>query len=570
MFTLPYILLFLLIIILFVCLGHLFERAGKEKWKGFVPGLNFFTWLQILKRPWWWLILLIIPGVNLIMLIIMIVETGIAFGKRTAKEQWFFGAFPWAAIPQLAFKDNSEFIGPRDWSKKKKSQPREWGEAIVFAVVAATVIRTFFFEAFTIPTSSMESSMNVGDYLFVSKMSYGAKSPMTPISMPLVHNRLPGTLSDSYVEWFKMPYFRMPGFGDVERMDAMVFNYPHGDTAIVDEFLMGHDYHSILRESALFLAANKDTRVFQRGSNSAKTAAQEKYLSAPDKYLDLARQKIIGGRVPVSLNKGVDLKTGGIKLRPIDKREHYIKRCIGLPGDKLEIVDRTIHIDGKPLENAENTQYSYVVKFKQPQSNLKAIADKYDLHSKYQIRYNKNASNQNDSKSITVTCDQEIIDQLRNSSIVESVTPNVRAKGDNSQEGFLSVFPNSHLEPYRSWNRDNFGPIDIPAEGDVISLTTQNLPVYKRVIEVYEGNTLSVKGGKIYINGEETSSYTIRQNYYWLMGDNRHNSADSRYWGFVPEDHVVGKAVFTWMSKRNANDHFETGIQWDRMFKTVK
>lgn len=569
MFTIPYILLYLLILILFICLGNIFERAGKEKWKGFVPVLNFFTWLQILKRPWWWLLLLIIPGVNLIMLIIMNVETAIAFGKKSTKEQWFFGALPWVAMPQLALKDDSKYIGPRDWSKKKKSQPREWGEAIVFAVVAATVIRTFFFEAFTIPTSSMESSMNVGDYLFVSKMSYGAKSPMTPISVPLVHNRIPGSLTDSYVEWFKMPYFRIPGFGDVERMDAMVFNYPHGDTAIVDDFLMGHDYHSILTESAIFMAA--DSKESNMRDRARANNARAKYLSNPEKYRRMARERMEKGFVPYSGMTGVNHKIGGLKVRPIDKREHYIKRCVGLPGDKLEIKDQVIHIDDTPLENAENTQFSNLIYLKKPLTRLE-LADIFGLHSWYQVKLRSQGIERqsNDrSKEFLITCSNNLVAEMRaNTSVVDSVVNNVIPAG--SGYGFLKMFPNSNLEPYNKWNIDNYGPVNIPAEGEVVDLTLGNLPLYKRVIEAYEGNTLKVKDGKIFINGTETNSYTIKQNYYWLMGDNRHNSADARFWGFVPEDHVVGRAAFTWMSRTNAKDHFEPGFRWERMFQTVK
>ena len=506
------------------------------------------------------------------MLVIMIVETGIAFGKRSTQEQWFFGALPWVAVPQLAFKDESEFIGPRDWSKKKKSQPREWGEAIVFAVVAATVIRTFFFEAFTIPTSSMESSMNVGDYLFVSKMSYGAKSPMTPISIPLVHNRIPGTLTDSYVEWFKMPYFRMPGFGDVERMDAMVFNYPHGDTAIVDDFLMGHDYHSILTESAIFMASGKSNKAMDNRNNPALyNNACASYLSDPEKYRTQATKQMEKGIVPYSRMSGINFKTGGLKVRPIDKREHYIKRCVGLPGDKLQIKDQVIHIDDQPIQNAENTQFSHVLYLKKPLKRTE-IADMFGLHSWYQVKSLTQSQEKHideRSSQFLITCSEGIISEMRaNTSLVEKVIDNLSVAGNPS--GFLKMFPNSNLVPYNSWNVDNYGPVNIPAEGEVINLTMQNLPIYERIIEAYEGNTLSVIDGKIFINGDESTSYVIKQNYYWLMGDNRHNSADSRFWGFVPEDHVVGRAAFTWMSRKNANDHFESGIRWNRMFKGVE
>ena len=562
-FSLPYILLFLLIIILFVCLGNLFERAGKPKWHGYVPGLNFYTWLKMLKHPWWWLILLIVPGVNFIILIVLLVETGIAFGKVSTKEQWFHGALPWIAIPKLAFKDTSEFVGPRDWTGKKKSQPREWGEAILFAVVAATIIRTFCFEAYTIPTPSMESSMNVGDYLFVSKMSYGAKSPMTPLSIPLVHNRFPGTLANSYVEWFKLPYFRMPGFGSPERMDALVFNYPHGDTAIVHNHFMGHDYHDIVRESAMFLASGATTR---QEFYKKKDKAQTNYLKNKTKFLNLARKKIADGVIPFASNdnagKFVNIPTKGIVVRPIDKREHYIKRLVGLPGEKLQIKDRQLYINDVISENAPNTQFSYIINDGN-QINRIAFAQKYDLHSKYQIQQIRL-----DDGSIKwlLMCNQETLNRIENDGF--QVTARIDAPG--TSPGLQKIFPNSNLDPYNSWNRDNFGPIQIPKEGETVTLTAETLPIYKRIIEAYEGNTLRVDGEKIYINGEEVTSYTIKQNYYWLMGDNRHNSVDSRYWGFVPEDHVVGKAVFTWFSKRNEVNHFESGIQWDRMFKTVK
>ena len=563
-FTLDYILLYLLIIILFVCLGNIFERAGKPKWHGYVPGLNFYTWLTILKRPWWWLILLITPFVNFIMLVIMLVETGIVFGKRSTKEQWFFGALPWVAIPQLAFKDKSDYIGPREWNeKKKKSQPREWGEAILFAVVAATIIRTYCFEMYTIPTPSMESSMNVGDYLVVSKASYGAKSPMTPVALPLVHNRLPGSLTNSYVDWFKLPYYRLPGFGNPERMDAMVFNYPSGDTAIVHDYFMGHDYHQILRESAKFIASGAKTypeyrRKEQVGINN--------YLKEKEKYLDLARKQMAKGIIPFASNdnqgKYVNIKTGGLVVRPVDKREHYIKRLVGMPGDKLEIKDRQVFIDDSELENPENLQYSYFF-FPQAGFNKTAFAKKFGLHSKYQIQ---GFDTGNGNKVWILMCNENTLNAIQKAGY--KVEPRIEEAG--SSPGLENIFPNSNLAPFNGWNKDNYGPINIPKEGDAVNLTVANLPLYKRIIEAYEGNKLSVQDDKIFINGQETSTYTIKQNYYWLMGDNRHNSVDSRFWGFVPEDHVVGKAVITWFSKRNEINHFEPGIQWDRMFKTVK
>ena len=231
----PWILLIALIVVYSITLPPLLKRAGLNATLGYIPLVNFFPFLKMIKRPWWWFFLLLSPGVNLMMLVIINVELGIAFGKRKTGEQWFFGALPWYALFKLAYQEKEvAFIGPRDWTGKKKSFGREWGEAIVFAVVAASVIRTFFIEAFTIPTPSMEKSMLVGDYLFVSKLSYGPKVPQTPVSIPFVHNAIPGGMTNSYVDWFSLPYFRLPGMGKVVRFDPVVFNFPNCDTIMVD------------------------------------------------------------------------------------------------------------------------------------------------------------------------------------------------------------------------------------------------------------------------------------------------------------------------------------------------
>jgi signal peptidase I len=271
----PWILLILLIVVYSITLPKLLTRAGLSPTLGYIPIVNFLPFLKMIKRPWWWFLLLLCPGVNLLMLVVINVELGIVFGKRSTKDQWMFGALPWYAISNLAFTDKGAlYIGARDWTGKKKSFMREWGEAIVFAVVAASVIRTFFIEAFTIPTPSMEKSMLVGDYLFVSKTSYGAKIPQTPVSVPFVHNALPGGMKNSYVDWFTLPYFRLPGLGDVERMDPVVFNFPNGDTIMVDPFYAGHDYFSYVRKEGMFLAGGYD-----------------KYKLSPEKYNQMARDE---------------------------------------------------------------------------------------------------------------------------------------------------------------------------------------------------------------------------------------------------------------------------------------
>jgi signal peptidase I len=527
---LPWILLFILLGLYFVTLPFLFKRAGKPSWQGAVPILNFYVWLRLINRPWYWLLLLLVPGVNLLMLAIMNVELGIAFNQRSAAQQWYFGALPWIAITDLAFrKKEVAFVGPRDWTNKKKSMGREWGEAILFAVVAASVIRTFFFEAFTIPTPSMEGSMLVGDYLFVSKLSYGPKLPMTPVSVPFIHNAMPGSMTNSYVDWFSLPYFRLPGLGKVERYDPLVFNFPQGDTIIVDPVASTFDYYQIIRHKAINLAGS-----------------MEAYLENPWAYEKQSRQFFTNQY--------------GIKKRPLDKQENYIKRVVALPGETIEIQNRQVIIDGQAVENPPGLQYNYLFRLKN-EAQLTLMRDRLKLTD---LDFGESQSGS--VKKVALT-DSEYA-QLLKMDICDTIV----AQDQSRQRGTLDVFPNSMMEPYRFWDADNFGPVYIPAKGGTIQLNIENLPLYRRAIESFEGNEVRVEGETIFLNGTPATEYTFNMNYYWLMGDNRHNSLDARFWGFVPETHVVGKAVFTWFSKANAQQQGEdnAGIRWNRMFKTVK
>lgn len=279
---LPWILLVLLLVEQMIFLPKLFKQANLPSWHGYVPGLNFWTWLKVIGRPWYWILILIIPGVNLIILVIMQVELGICFDRKSTVEQWKIGVLPWVFLPQLSMGDN-RFVGRRDWSKKKKSVFRDWSESIIWAVVVATIVRCFFFEAFTIPTASMEGSMLVGDYLYVSKTAYGPKVPQTPVSVPLIHNVLPGGMTPSYLEWFSLPFLRLPGTGEVNRYDAVVFNFPHGDTIVVDPNLSGHDYYGILRREGIASASGNiknyaaDTERYNAEARSIKTFKTIRY-----------------------------------------------------------------------------------------------------------------------------------------------------------------------------------------------------------------------------------------------------------------------------------------------------
>jgi signal peptidase I len=534
----------------------LLKRAGQNASLGFVPILNFFPFLKMIKRPWWWFLLLLCPGVNLLVLVIMNIELGIAFNKRSTKDQWFFGALPWVALPMLAFKEKEQtFVGPRDWTGKKKSGMREWGEAIVFAVIAASVIRTFFIEAFTIPTPSMEKSMLVGDYLFVSKVSYGAKIPQTPMSVPFVHNAMPGSLTNSYVEWFSLPYYRLPGFGDVERFDPVVFNFPNGDTIMVDPEMASHDYYRFLRNEALNLAGNNVT----------------KFESDKDKYLQQARVNFQQKKIITSIKdqRGNSYKFGGVKVRPMDKKDNYVKRCIGLPGDNLKIVNRQVYVNDAPIENPVDMMFSYRFVVKDPSKVKEIYADyKVNKGDRGALR-NESGGAAKDSLGriyYVSSFTQADYEKLKQAPYVISI----EANNDTLSDEPMALYPNSNSFPFSTWTRDNYGPIHIPAKGETIQLNKENIETYARVISVYECNQWQEKDGKVYINGNEATSYTFKQNYYWMMGDNRHQSADSRYWGFVPEDHVVGKPVFTWFSKEDKNYQPEGEVRWKRMFRFVK
>ena len=356
--------------------------------------------------------------------------------------------------------------------KKKKSEVRSWIDAIGFAVIAATILRTFLIEAYTIPTSSMEKSMLIGDFLFVSKTAYGPRVPMTPIAVPLVHHTIPRTNKKSYSEIIKLPYYRMKGFGNIERNDCVVFNWP------------------------------------------AETLG-----------------------------------------RPIDKKENYVKRCVGIPGDKIEIIEAQLMINDIPQEEPEGMkkQWHYDISTKGTGLNPNILYEKYDIT---EGGYGRNRNEYN------LTLTNEGRDALK-------TFPNVTAiKKRTEKPGVYAEYIFPHDENLK-WNADNYGPITIPAAGVTIDITTENLAIYKDIIERYEENKLEVVEGEIYINDKTATTYTFSMDYYWMMGDNRHNSADSRFWGFVPESHIVGKALFQWMSW-DTNAKGLKKVRWNRLFRSVK
>ncbi len=501
-----YIFLTLIFFILSIAgLWGIFEKSGYKGWMTIVPFYNLYIWLKIIKKPLWWYLFLLFPFINVFVLLLMVVEICKCFKKYGLGAQALGVLFPFAYLPYLGFSKKEVYLDPAKRPEIKKTVVREWVDAIIFAVIAASIIRIFLIEAYTIPTSSMEKTLLVGDYLFVSKVNFGPRVPETPLSFPFVHHTLPLTESTkSYLEWVKLPYYRFPGLQKIRNMDVVVFNYPDGDTL------------------------------------STKWQSNRSYYQMVRQY----------GRDAVWNNKD---EFGDIIARPVDKRENFIKRCIGIPGDVIRIIDRKVMINNKEEQNPGKRQYTYLVHTDGTSINSRNF-EKLDI--------TENISTDNNG-NYELTLSDESLAKIKDFSNVKAIEPIIRPAGYWDPD----IFP---FDSSYRWNVDNFGPITIPKKGVTVAIDRNNICLYRRIIGVFEGNKLEEKDGKIYVNGKECSSYTFKMNYYWMMGDNRHNSADSRYWGFVPEDHVVGKAVFVWLSLDPNKSLIDGKIRWNKLMRVVK
>ncbi len=512
----------------------LYVKAGRKAWEAFVPVYNGIVLMQIINRPKWWILLLFIPVINLFLFPIIWIETLRTFGKKSTVDMVLGVVTLGFYIAYVNYTQETTYHANRDLTAPNKTM--DTLGSLSFAIVVATLVHTYFIQPYTIPTSSLEKSLLVGDFLFVSKFHYGARTPMTPIAAPMVHDTLPVVKVKSYTAKPSLPYFRFPALQKIERNDIIVFNWP-ADTLF-------HMY------------------------------------KAADKRYD----------------------------KPIDKKTNYVKRCTAIPGDNFEIRDGIIFINGKEsiLPERAKPQYFYLIKSKDASiDNLKEfyqisegyplfeikneIWDKPELKNELISQYAfEEISRDTLTTAITGQIDQEIYNKLG-----LMISPNYfygnltfekfeKLKSDSrisfvkrqiskeAEDGIFTDILDGKPSSKNNWNKDNMGPIYIPEAGKTVALNKENLPLYKKVIGEYEGNDLKVNGDEIRINGQIATSYTFKQDYYWMMGDNRHNSLDSRYWGFVPADHIVGKPIFIWMSIDGINDGLKNwSIRWDRLFTTV-
>jgi signal peptidase I len=479
----------------------MFKKAGLEPWKALVPFYN--TWLIVekceIKKTWFWLQLIPIAGqfITIWITIIWVMH----FKKVNLIAHTLTVFLPFVYFPYLGFSEKEKWYGKETLKHYHKPVSREWIDAGVFAVVAATIIRSFVFEAYVIPTGSMEKTLRINDFLFVNKVAYGPRIPQTPLAFPFVHNFLPfSQTKPSYLKWIQIDYKRLQGYTPIKRNDVVVFNFPAGDT-IINEI----------------------------GYGSAVP------------YYDVLRQMYNGNREAL-------LAEHEIIVHPMDKTDNYIKRCVAIAGETIEIKDGLLYVNGTASQPYKDAQTDYIVK-----TNGTGFTEEYlknELNLWLKEDDNLEFSKISDS-TYSLNMRAEDAEKVKKLPFVTSI---VRIPVDQ---------PTYPYDTFHNWTTDNFGPLLIPKKGTVITLQPSNINLYKRAIENYEGNKFEIVNDKYIINGKETTTYTFKYDYYWMMGDNRHRSQDSRYWGFVPETHVVGKASFIWFS-------WENGPRFSRIFKFIK
>jgi signal peptidase I len=595
----------------------IFPKMGRKSSEAFIPFYNYYVVLKETEQPWYWVFFMLFPGAQMVMWASINVTLIRKFGEFGVKETIMGVLFPFPVFFNIGKQDKYQPVNATNWdvakqvdsrtpsdhvalffsfpiighvlvmpfvllgftSKKhgKKSMVKEWGDAILFALVAASVIRTYVFEPFQIPTGSMEKTQLVGDHLMVEKVTFGPRVPNTPFSYPIFHNMIPWLNIKSYAEIQKIPYTRLPGFRFVERNDITVFNFPAGDTSLNDprmpHGLIGHNYHEILRDEAYLIAIKeqKSLPFFEKNYDYYLNKARKSFVRNNKVY---SRGDSERGKNYTAIN--------GVLERPVDKKENYIKRCVAIAGDLIEIKDKELFINGALAHQPDSMLYSYVlndypyVSYTQQQLNTSEDARNEYLRkesyfeSEFGYKYHKLSYDYTGTGDVVMSFTKAHYAKLKIKH--PNLVPITKAKGavkSNLESGkSISYYPNFPNDKQYDWTEDNFGPLQIPKRGDVVELNHKTLPIYKRIIHAYEKHDLTERADGIYIDGKKVTTYTIEMNYYWLMGDNRNNSLDSRFWGFVPEDHVVGRAAFIWMSINEKG--YMGGVRWDRILQKIK
>ena len=482
------IIITLLIFRIGVTIGYwkLFEKANMEGWKSLIPIYSEYWLIKAVGKPGWWVLYLFIPILNLFTFYVLLFDLLRCFGKSSLMSQFLIIFLGPVYIPYIGFQQEVKYLGKlSELKEEKKSALSEWTEAIAFAVVAATLIRWLLMEAYTIPTPSMENSLLVGDFLFVSKFHYGTRTPKTVLQVPLTHQKIWFTDIPSYVDWIQLPQYRLPGISKIKREDVVVFNVP---------------------------------------------GIAENNLNVPRR-------------------QWVDY--------PVDLKTNYIKRCVAIPGDVLKVVDRQLIVNDQPLPMKPGMQFSYLVTT-QDEINDRSLA-KLDLDAD---DYNYLERRPDGKVVYQMFLSPERVPEMEKIPYILAVIPDYRMSESNDPR----IFPR---EKYKRWSADNYGPLTVPKKGMTIAINDSTLAFYGNTIKLYDHNeNVVMTDSTLQIGGKEIATYTFKQDYYFMMGDNRHNSLDSRFWGFVPEDHIVGKGFFIWLSLDKYANFFGK-IRWRRFFKMI-
>jgi signal peptidase I len=490
-------------------LAKMFQKAGVAQWKAYVPFYNTWVMQELAKRPKHWVFWQFIPVVGWFISPGIFIEFVKLFGRFSLGDHTLAALFAPFYFPYLGYSDKIRYIGPEGARHYKKPGWREWVDAAVFAIVAATLIRTFIFEAYTIPSGSMEKTLLINDFLFVSKFAYGPRIPNSPLSIPFIHNYIPGTDRKSYTEVVKLPYIRWFQ-SPVKRGDVVVFNFPAGDTVVnKPDYQSFHPYYQLIKELG--------------GGDEAR--GREVVLNNPDEY-------------PLAIHSA-------------DKTDNYIKRCVAIAGETLQIKNGDVYIDGVKQEPPPHSLMPYVIQTNTELLDPDAVKEEYNIDL-----YNPEQAQRVSPNTYQLLITHEALTKMKQNGLLKSAEPIL------SDTAFYDPAFASYVIQ-NGWSVDNFGPIWVPKKGETLTLTPRNYAIYERPIRVYEHNNFEMKDGRFFLNGKETTTYTFKMNYYWMMGDNRHQSQDSRFWGFVPEDRIVGKASLIWFS-------WESGPRWNRLFRTVK